>query len=115
MTASPLDVPVAVVTGAAAGIGERTAQVLADEGYALALLDLEPVGGFAGALSVTGDVSSEDDVASFAGQVLERYGRVDVVVNNAGIACIAPAEDMAPSVWRRVLDVNLTGPFLLSQ
>ncbi|HKT04098.1 MAG TPA: SDR family oxidoreductase [Rugosimonospora sp.] len=115
MTSSPVDAPVAVVTGAAAGIGARTTEVLAAEGYALALLDLQPVGGYPDALAATGDVSSESDVVSFAGTVLERYGRVDVLVNNAGIACISPAEDTSPSVWRRVLEVNLTGPFLLSQ
>src|SRR5690242_10452440 len=107
--------PVAVVTGAAAGIGARTAAVLATEGFALALLDLAPAAGFPDALWQHGDVSSEADVAAFAAEVMARYGRVDVVVNNAGIACIEPAESMDPALWRRVLDVNLTGPFLVSQ
>ncbi len=104
-----------MVTGAAAGIGERTAQVLAAEGFALALIDLQQVTGFPDALCATGDVSSETDVTSFAAAVLDRYGRIDAVVNNAGIACISPAEDTPPALWRRVLDVNLTGPFLVSQ
>jgi NAD(P)-dependent dehydrogenase (short-subunit alcohol dehydrogenase family) len=114
---------VAAVTGAAQGIGRRTAEVLADRGYALALIDLrestETVGAVhergREALDVLGDVSVEADVAGFAEQVRERFGRVDVLVNNAGISLITPAEDTAAEQWRRVLAVNLTGPFLLCQ
>jgi NAD(P)-dependent dehydrogenase (short-subunit alcohol dehydrogenase family) len=105
---------VAVVTGAAQGIGRRTAEVLGELGYALALLDRQPVTGFDGdALIHAGDVADEDDVDAFAGRVLDRFGRVDVVVNNAGIALIAPAEQTSARQWRQVLEVNLTGPFLL--
>jgi NAD(P)-dependent dehydrogenase (short-subunit alcohol dehydrogenase family) len=107
--------PVAVVTGAAQGIGRRTAEVLAAAGYDLALYDLQPVDGFPGALTVAGDVTRESSVDRFADAVLDRYGRIDVVVNNAGIAAIAPAERTAPELWRRVLEINLTGPFLVSQ
>jgi NAD(P)-dependent dehydrogenase (short-subunit alcohol dehydrogenase family) len=112
-------VRVAVVTGAAQGIGRRVAETLAHEGYALALADLrEPVEALASlqgleAIGVTGDVSSEADVDALADRVRERFGRVDVLVNNAGISFIRPAEETAPEDWRRVLDVNLTGPFLL--
>jgi NAD(P)-dependent dehydrogenase (short-subunit alcohol dehydrogenase family) len=106
---------VAAVTGAAQGIGRRTAEVLAADGYALALFDLAPVTGFDGALARRGDVSSEADVTGFAQAVADRFGRVDVLVNNAGIACIAPAEETPPALWRQVLEVNLTGPFLLCQ
>lgn len=109
------DSPVAVLTGAAVGIGARTAQVLAADGFALALLDRDPIEGFPEALRYTGDVASEAEVTSFAEAVMDRYGRVDVVVNNAGIAHIAPAEQTSAQTWRRVLDVNLTGPFLVSQ
>jgi NAD(P)-dependent dehydrogenase (short-subunit alcohol dehydrogenase family) len=114
---------VAVVTGAARGIGRRVAEVLADEGYTLALADLqEPTEALAAvrgrgveALGVAGDVAADDQVAALAGRVLERFGRVDVLVNNAGISLLEPAEDTAPARWRRVLEVNLTGPFLLCQ
>ncbi|WP_433216894.1 SDR family NAD(P)-dependent oxidoreductase [Dactylosporangium sp. CS-047395] len=105
---------VAVITGAAHGIGRRTAEVLADEGYLLAVIDREPVSAF-DALSFVGDVSDEDDVERFVELVEARYGRADVLVNNAGIASIGPAEETTAATWRRVLEVNLTGPFLLSQ
>lgn len=105
--------PVAVVTGAAQGIGLRIAEVLAGYGYRLALFDLQPVAGLGNALSVVGDVCSEADVAGFAAAVDAAYGRTDVLVNNAGIALISPAESTPVDVWRRVLEVNLTGPFLL--
>lgn len=101
---------VAVVTGAAQGIGRRVAEVLGAEGYALAVMDRQPV---AADLAVLGDVSAEADVIAFAAAVDERFGRVDVVVNNAGIAFITPLEETTLDDWRRVLDVNLTGPFLL--
>lgn len=108
--------PVAVVTGAAQGIGRAVAETLAREGFQLVLCDLrspdetlEAVGG--DARVVVGDVSSDAYVASLVAEA----GEVDVLVNNAGISSIVPAESLAPDVWRRVLDVNLTGPFLLSQ
>jgi NAD(P)-dependent dehydrogenase (short-subunit alcohol dehydrogenase family) len=105
---------VAVITGAAQGIGRRTAEVFAGKGYALALVDLQPVRGLAGdVIEVTGDVSSEADVERIAATVLGHFGRADVLVNNAGISFIRPAEEIAASEWRRVLEVNLTGPFLL--
>ncbi len=114
---------VAVVTGAAQGIGRRVAELLADQGYDLALTDLrratQTVDAVRGrgrdALDLRGDVSVDADVAAFTDQVGKRFGRVDVLVNNAGISLIAPAEDTAAEQWRRVLEVNLTGPFLLSQ
>ena len=106
--------PVAAITGAAQGIGRRTAEILAAEGYALALLDRAPVTGLDG-LRHTGDVSDPDDVAAFARAVDDRYGRVDVLVNNAGIADIGPAEEIPLDRWRQVMNVNLTGPFLLCQ
>ncbi|GII20475.1 short-chain dehydrogenase [Planosporangium mesophilum] len=106
--------PVAVITGAAQGIGRRTAELLAASGYDLALLDRSLVTGF-DALTVMGDVSDDGDVRAFARVVQARYGRVDVLVNNAGISCIGPAEETPADLWRQVLEVNLTGPFLLSQ
>lgn len=113
--------PVAVVTGAAQGIGKCAAEVLARDGFDVVLFDLVDAAETAAAVSargaralqVTGDVSSESDVAGLVGAVGEWGGPVDVLVNNAGVSFITPAEETSPSEWRRVLDVNLTGPFLL--
>jgi NAD(P)-dependent dehydrogenase (short-subunit alcohol dehydrogenase family) len=118
-----VQMPVAVVTGVAQGIGRRVAEVLAGEGYALVLADLkEPVetlaavrDGGSEAHAVAGDVASEGYVAHLAEQVRERFGRVDVLVNNAGVSLLTPAEETTVEQWRRVLEVNLTGPFLLSR
>lgn len=111
---------VAVVTGAGQGIGRQVAEHLAAEGYALVLTDLrEPADALAAvrghgaeAIAVVGDVSDDGAVAALAASVDERFGRVDVLVNNAGISLLRPAEKTTPAEWRRVLDVNLTGPFL---
>ena len=111
---------VAVVTGAAQGIGRRVAETLAARGFDLVLADLHPAGATADAvrahgreaLDLPGDVSDDDHVASLAQQIVERFGRVDVLVNNAGVSFIAPAEETEASDWRRVLEINLTGPFL---
>jgi NAD(P)-dependent dehydrogenase (short-subunit alcohol dehydrogenase family) len=112
---------VAVITGAGQGIGRRTAEVLASRGYALALNDIRPVeaalasvrANGAEAIEVLGDVSNEEDVARMARSVEEHFGRVDLLVNNAGISFIRPAEETGAAEWRRVLEVNLTGPFLM--
>jgi NAD(P)-dependent dehydrogenase (short-subunit alcohol dehydrogenase family) len=113
---------VAVITGAAQGIGRRIAEVLAERGYALALNDLHSPSDTAAAvaslgaetLELAGDVTDERSVQEFARCVIDRWARVDVLVNNAGISCIAPAERTTPDVFRRVVDVNLLGPFLVS-
>src|SRR5262245_24638436 len=102
---------VAVVTGAARGIGRRVAEVLSGEGYALALVDLRGLDGVLGALEergatvlgVTGDVAAEGDVAALGDRVRERFGRVDALVNNAGVSLLSPAEETTPEQWRRVI------------
>ena len=114
---------VAVVTGAARGIGRRVALVFAERGYRIAANDLdapeETLGDLkragAEALSVPGDVSDEGDVLEMVDAVREGFGRVDVLVNNAGVSLISPAEETSLADWRRVLEVNLTGPFLTSR
>jgi NAD(P)-dependent dehydrogenase (short-subunit alcohol dehydrogenase family) len=114
---------IAIVTGAAQGIGRRTAGVLARAGYDLALLDLKSceatlaevrAAGAAGE-EFQGDVSNEIDVAKAVTGVRERWGRAEVLVNNAGISFIAPAENVEGKAFLRVLEVNLLAPFLLAK
>lgn len=114
---------VAVVTGAAQGIGRRTSELLAQRGYRLALIDLRPatatldairsMGGEA--MEHTGDITDEAVVAEFASRVFGLFARADVLVNNAGISHIAPAESTSAADYRRVLEVNLVAPFLLAK
>ena len=112
---------VALVTGSAQGIGQRTAEVLAERGFSLALNDLRSPTETAvkirscgvDVIEVLGDVSDESAVARMADAVMKRFGRIDVLVNNAGISSIAPAEEITAAEWRRVMDINLLGPFLL--
>jgi NAD(P)-dependent dehydrogenase (short-subunit alcohol dehydrogenase family) len=112
-----------VITGAAQGIGRRSAEVLASRGYRLALNDLrEPIETLeavratsAEALSFVADITDDAAVERFAAMVVERWGRADVLVNNAGISFISPAETIPAKDYRRVLEVNLVAPFLLAQ
>jgi NAD(P)-dependent dehydrogenase (short-subunit alcohol dehydrogenase family) len=113
---------VAVVTGAAQGIGRAVARRLAQHGFSLALNDLRPpVETFADIRDLTdsmefvGDISDENAVTEFAAKVNSNWGRVDALVNNAGISSISPAEDTSATQFRRVLEVNLTAPFILSR
>jgi NAD(P)-dependent dehydrogenase (short-subunit alcohol dehydrogenase family) len=116
-------VKVAVVTGAAQGIGRRVAETLAARGFDLVLTDLQTCTDAAAAvrglgrevLDAPGDVTDESHVGALEATAVERFGRVDVLVNNAGISSIGPAEALETDEWRRVLDVNLTGPFLTSR
>ncbi len=114
---------IAVITGSAQGIGRRTAEVLARNGYVLGLADLrEPketlqavTAAGAEAIPLAGDISDEANVEKFARTVLEKWGRVDVLVNNAGISFIQNAEKISAADFRRVLEVNLVAPFLLAK
>jgi NAD(P)-dependent dehydrogenase (short-subunit alcohol dehydrogenase family) len=114
---------VAVVTGAARGIGRVVALTLAERGYRVAANDLsEPEATLgelrdAGAtgLALPGDVSDEEAVRGMVRTVVDGFGRVDALVNNAGVSAIVPAEETTLADWNRTLAVNLTGPFLTSR
>ncbi len=115
--------PVAVVTGAAQGIGRRTAEVLAKRGYDIAMIDVQPQTSTVACLrelgrdvlEYVGSVADERAVQEFADSVLSRWREVDVVVNNAGIAMIRAAEDTSAAEFRRVIDINLVAPFLIAK
>jgi 3-oxoacyl-[acyl-carrier protein] reductase len=102
---------VAVVTGAASGIGEATATRLREGGAEVAVFDREPVDGY---LSITGDISSSADVKAAVDRVERELGRVDVLVNSAGV----PGEsirttEVTDEEWQRVLAINASGSFYM--
>ena len=109
--------PVAVVTGAAQGIGKQTAQVLNDLGWGLALIDLQSVDTkkYTNGLSFVGDITDESFVNSTATDTFTKFNRVDALVNNAGISNIAPALSTTAEKYRQVLEVNLVAPFMLAK
>ena len=112
---------VVAITGAAAGIGRTTAELFARAGATVALLDLSPsVQEVASALGPahhgwTVDVSDADAIAGVAQEIITRFGRVDVLVNNAGIGPLAPAENFPLATWDKTIAVNLKGPFLVAR
>jgi 2-deoxy-D-gluconate 3-dehydrogenase len=117
---------VAVVTGASMGIGLGIARRLHEAGAAVVLADLRadlaadaaaPMEAArpGSAMAVRADVAEEDDVRRMADEAVARLGRIDVLVNNAGIYPNRPLEQMDAATFRRVLDVNLTGAFLCTR
>ena len=111
----------ALVTGAARGIGRRVSLTLAWRGYRIAANDLEAPEDTLEELRSTGtevlsvpvDVSDEGAVRGMVEVVMAEFGKIDVLVNNAGISTIVPAEETRLADWNRTLAVNLTGPFLM--
>jgi meso-butanediol dehydrogenase / (S,S)-butanediol dehydrogenase / diacetyl reductase len=116
---------VAVVTGAARGIGLEIASQFIAQGTRVALLDIEgellqaAVKSKAWspdeALAICMDVAFEAQVQSAVSQVIAAWGRIDHLVNNAGVAVFKPLLAHSAQEWQRVIDVNLTGPFLCTQ
>ncbi|RJP33098.1 MAG: SDR family oxidoreductase [Actinobacteria bacterium] len=111
----------AMVTGAASGIGRAAAELFARNGYDVAVMDIaEAVQETAAAAeaegaachSARGDVAEEKDVASFVHDVADRFGRIDVLVNNAGVVLVKPVEEIGVDEFRRVVNINLGGIFL---
>ncbi|HZS37547.1 MAG TPA: glucose 1-dehydrogenase [Polyangia bacterium] len=125
MLALSLDGKVAVVTGAGRGLGQAAAIALAEAGADVALLarsaeELEATADEVRrhqrrALPIQTDVADEAAVEEAASLVLERFGRVDVLVNNAGVAPVSPLLEITLPELRRVLDVNVVGAFLCAR
>ena len=113
---------IAIVTGAASGLGRATATLLAREGARVILTDVNQAGGKEAvaeiksrggeAAFVRHDVTSESSWTSLMKKVLADYGRLDVAVNNAGVMIVKEVENMTLEEWRRLMSVNLDGVFL---
>jgi NAD(P)-dependent dehydrogenase (short-subunit alcohol dehydrogenase family) len=125
-----IDGKVAVVTGAGSGIGRATAQALAYRGAMVAVNDIDEAraretvelleADTASAIPIPGDVASDSDVRQMMADVLARFGRIDVLVNNAGVVEAGSTPrivfpDLEPAQWIRVLDINLRGVLLGTQ
>ena len=122
---SILEGRVAVVTGASSGIGEACAVAFAAKGAKVVLAArraerlaslVDRIEGDGGeALAVATDVTDEAAVDDLFARAVERFGTVDVLVNNAGIADSTPVDEMALETWRKVIETNLTSAFLCSR
>ena len=115
---------VAVVTGAARGIGLAISKKFLEEGYRVAILDIDQktlsqtmkqVFDTNNVLGLECDVSEPDQVDQSVNRVVEEFGRIDVLVNNAGIAEFKPMLETTYEEWSRILAVNLNGPFICTQ
>jgi NAD(P)-dependent dehydrogenase (short-subunit alcohol dehydrogenase family) len=109
---------VAIVTGGASGIGRATVVRLAADGFLVAVLDLDDDTTGEAKLMVRADVTDPDDVERAVSRVVETYGRIDVLVNNAGISGSAAAtvcHETPIDEWDRVQAVNVRGPFLCTR
>lgn len=109
---------VAIVTGGAQGIGRAIVDKLAEEGATVVIGDLDATKAEAAAKSVSGlaittDIAEPDQVANLVDSTLERYGKLDVLVNDAAIVPFTGWDDIDFAEWRRLLRVNLDGTFLM--
>jgi glucose 1-dehydrogenase len=109
-----------LVTGGAQGMGRAIAQRFVEEGAAVVILDLdaelvERTAGELSAVPVAGDVSRREDVRHSVETCVERFGRLDVLVAQAGIGDLRPLLEIDDAAWNRMLSVNLSGVFLSVQ
>lgn len=116
---------VALVTGGGSGIGHAISIRLAEDDAAVVVLDVnidvahhtvERIKGSGGdAMAVAGDVRSRQDIELAVQQLMGRFGRLDLVVNNAGVITMTDLDDLTDDEWDFVIDVNLKGPYVVSQ
>lgn len=118
----PLKGKTAFVTGAASGIGAAIADAFAEKGVRVAVVDLKADVAEAkaaalpgGAIAVACDVADPASVQAAVDTVKAAFGRIDILVNSAGIVDLAPAEDISIKAWTRTIDINLTGSFIVAQ
>lgn len=116
---------VAIITGAASGIGKATAILFAEHGAKIVVADINKDGGKEtvadiqdegnDAIFVKTDVTVKSDTEQMVEQTIASYGKLDILLNNAGIAMRLPVAELSEEDWHRCLDVNLTGVFLCSK
>ena len=111
----------AVVTGAARGIGLASTKLFLEEGWQVAMIDrdgaalADAVTSLDGVRGIDCDVSDPASVKGMIDETLSKYGRIDALVNNAGVADFGPIEETGFDRWRTVMATNLDGPFLCTQ
>lgn len=112
---------VAIVTGGASGIGEATVRLFAEEGAKVVIADFSQRGkSISEELNTTGhdtlfvetDVTSEEQIKHMISETVNKYGRLDILYANAGVADDAPAHELSYEKWKRTIDINLSGVFL---
>lgn len=118
----PLNGKIAVVTGAASGIGRAIAESFASKGVSVAILDLhldqahevaQKLGENCTAFEC--DVTKIDSIEKAVAGVIQKFGRIDILVNSAGIVALDPAENLSQAAWDLTLNVNLSGTFFMCQ
>ena len=125
MKKNVLEGKIGIVTGAGSGIGEAIAKKLTEEGCFLVAVDINEASlnrvvneiqssGYK-AIGIKADVSSKTEVESLVNAAIQKYCRIDLLVNNAGISPASPVTELKEEEWDRVIDVNLKGVFLCSQ
>jgi NAD(P)-dependent dehydrogenase (short-subunit alcohol dehydrogenase family) len=102
---------ICIVTGAGSGIGRASAELFAAEGARVVSADVEDAEGVTHRV----DVADEEQTVALARAVVEEYGRIDVLFNNAGIAGVGDVEETTLDLWERVMRVNVRGVFLMSR
>jgi len=112
---------VAIVTGAARGIGLATTRQFLTKGWRVAMVDWDgdelalSAESLENVITLTYDISQTQDVARIVSQTLDTFGQIDALVNNAGIADFGPIEQTDFERWRKVMSINLDGTFLMSE
>ena len=112
---------VVLITGAANGIGKAIADLFSERGARLALIDKSPqIKSVASALgdgarSWEADIVEDAQVARVIGEIASTYGRIDVLINNAGVGGVWPAEATSSADWSRVISINLTGQYFVAR
>jgi NAD(P)-dependent dehydrogenase (short-subunit alcohol dehydrogenase family) len=122
---SKLQDKVAIITGGVSGIGAASARLFASEGAKVVLVDFNEEKGTAfeaelkseghDVLFIKADVTSESDVQNIYDKTLSTYGKVDILFNNAGIGAVKPTEELTYAEWRKTVEVDLDGVFLVTQ